>query len=148
MDLEKLTKFDQIGIVVRDIEKSLPYYEAFFKFKSDLNIVEQDTQVVYKGEPATFRLKKIMEHFGDKQFEIVEVVKSSGNHLYKTFLDEGKEGLHHIGIYIKNSQKYIEKYEKDFGIKVIQTGKVGKRVRFDYLDTYEKLGWYLELIGF
>lgn len=148
MDLMKLPNFDQIGIVVKNIEKALPFYRSLFNFKSDLNIVEQDTEVIYRGEPASFRLKKIMEHFGGKQFEIVEVVESKGDHLYKIFLDGDKEGLHHIGIYTKNSEKFIEMFKNEYNIDVIQTGKVGKRVSFYYLDTLDKLGWYLELIGF
>jgi len=39
----KLGKFDQIGIVVNNIEKSSQMYRKLFNFKVNINIVEQST---------------------------------------------------------------------------------------------------------
>jgi hypothetical protein len=143
----KLDKFDQIGIVVRNILETKTFLETVFKFNSPLNIVEQWSDVEYKGENVRFKMKKIMQTFNNIQFEIVELLESTGDHLYLEFLKEGKEGLHHLGIYEKNAEKLIENYKNEFGIEVIQTGKAGK-VKFDYLDTKDVLGFYLELISF
>jgi len=147
MSILKLEKFDQIGILVRDIEKAAKFYGALLDFKSNLNIVEQSSTVSYKGKEVTFKMKKIMQNFGGKQFEIVEVIESTGDHLYKEFLDKGQMGLHHLGIYTKNAQKFIEYFKKEYGIDVAQTGKAGK-VDFYYLDTRDVIGFYLELIAF
>jgi hypothetical protein len=92
-------------------------------------------------------MKKIMQQFDGKQFEIVEVVESSGNHLYLEYLKEGKQGLHHLGIYTKNVKPALEYYKNNYSIEIIQTGKAGK-VNFFYLDTKNVLGFYLELIVF
>jgi len=143
----KLDKFDQIGIVVKDIEKAAKIFSGLMDFKSKLNIVKQSSTVWYKGKEVTFKMKKIMQNFGGKQFEIVELVESSGDHLYLEFIKEGNEGLHHLGTYTKNAEELMTLFKNDYGIEVIQTGKVGK-VRFDYLDTKETLGFYLELISF
>lgn len=143
----KLDKFDQIGIVVKNIVKTKNFLETLLKFNSPLNIVEQWSDVEYKGENVRFKMKKIMQPFNNIQFEIVELIESTGDHLYLEFLKEGKEGLHHLGIYTKDAEKLIENYKKEFGIEVIQTGKVGK-VRFNYLDTKDFFGFYLELISF
>ena len=99
----KLTKFDQVGIVVRDIENAAKFYGGLLDFKSKPNIVEQSSTVFYKGKEVTFKMKKIMQNFGGKQFEIVEVIESTGDHLYKEFIDEGQVGLHHLGIYTKEA---------------------------------------------
>jgi hypothetical protein len=143
----KLKKFDQIGIVVKNIEKAINFYQNLLEFNANLNIVEQNSTVVFKGKEVTFKMKKIMQNFGGKQFEIVEIVESTGNHLYKEFIDEGKEGIHHLGVYTKDAQKIIEHFKKDYQIELAQTGKAGK-VNFYYLDTREVLGFYLELIEF
>lgn len=143
----KIEKFDQIGILVKDIEKAANFYGGLLDFKSKPNIVEQSSTVSYKGKEVTFKMKKIMQNFGNKQFEIVEVIESTGDHLYKEFIDEGKVGLHHLGIYTKDAQKLIEYFKKNYGIDVAQTGKAGK-VNFYYLDTRDALGFYLELIAF
>jgi len=147
MSALKLEKFDQIGILVRDIEKAVRLYEGLLNFSVPLNIVEQSSTVTYKGKEVTFKMRKIMQNFGGKQLEIVQLVESTGDHLYKEFLDEGKEGLHHLGIYTKNADQLMDHFKKEYGIDVAQTGKAGK-VNFYYLDTKDTLGFYLELIAF
>lgn len=143
----KLGKFDQIGIVVNDIEKAMPYFGGLLNFPSKLNIVEQKSTIIYKGKEVEFKMKKIMQNFAGKQFEIVEVVESSGDHLYLDFIKEGNEGLHHLGVYTKNAKELILEFKKRHDIEVIQTGKAGK-VNFFYLDTRKFIGFYLELISF
>lgn len=146
-DLPKLEKFDQIGIAVKDIEKSAKLYRALFDFRGNINIIEQDATVTCRGQKGTYKMKKIMDFFGGKQLEIVEIIESNGPNLYSEFLDEGKEGLHHLGIYTKKADEIIRSFENEFNIKPIQIGKVGK-LTFYYLDTLEMLGYFLELIEF
>jgi len=143
----KLPKFDQIGIVVRDIEKAGKLLSFMLDFKAKVNIVEQISKVVYKGREASFKMKKIIQKFDGKQLEIVEVLESTGNHLYLEYLKEEKQGLHHLGIYTKNVKPLLDHYKNNFGIEVIQSGEAGK-VKFFYLNTKEVLGFYLELIVF
>jgi len=143
----KLEKFDQIGIVVKDIERAMPYFENLLKFQSKLNVVEQNSTVIYKGKEVVFKMKKIMQNFGGKQLEIVEVVESSGDHLYLDFIKEGNEGLHHLGVYKKNAEELLTEFKTKYNIDVAQTGKAGK-VNFYYLDTRKLIGFYLELISF
>ncbi|MHA1803773.1 MAG: hypothetical protein ACTSU4_04490, partial [Promethearchaeota archaeon] len=73
----KITKFDQIGIIVKDIEKAAKIYEDIFDFSSPLNIVTQKSRVIYKGKEIEFTMKKIMQNFSGKQFEIIELVDST-----------------------------------------------------------------------
>jgi len=143
----KLEKFDQIGIVVKNIENAAKIFGGVMDFKNKLSIVEQSSTVLYKGKEVTFQMKKVMQNFGGKQFEIVEILDSNGDHLYLDFIKEGNEGLHHLGAYTKNADELIEYFKNQYNIDVIQTGKAGK-VRFDYLDTKKTLGFYLELISF
>ena len=143
----KIEKFDQIGIVVKDIEKATSYFWSLLNFQSRLTIVEQNSTVIYKGKEVIFKMKKIMQNFAGKQFEIVEVVESSGDHLYLDFIKEGNEGLHHLGVYTKNAEELLTEFRTKYEIEVIQTGKAGK-VNFFYLDTRKLIGFYLELISF
>ena len=143
----KLAKYDQIGIVVRDIEKAVKFLSSILDFKVKVNIVEQISKVVYQGKEVSFKMKKIMQQFDGKQLEIVEVLESTGNHLYSEFLKEGKQGLHHLGIYTKKVKPLLEHFQNNLGVEVIQIGEVGK-VKFFYLNTKEVLGFYLELIVF
>ncbi len=143
----KLDKFDQIGIVVKDIEKAAEMYKTLFNFKGEINIVEQDATVNCRGKEGTYKMKKIMDFFGGKQLEIVEIVDAKGPNLYSEFLEEGREGLHHLGIYIKKGAELIKKFKEEFNVEVAQVGKLGK-LTFTYLDTKEILGYYIEFLEF
>jgi hypothetical protein len=143
----KLEKFDQIGIVVKDIEKAAEMYRTLFNFKGQINIVEQDATVNCRGKEGTYKMKKIMDFFGGKQLEIVEIVDAKGPNLYSEFLEEGKEGLHHLGIYSKNAKDLIKEFKDKFNVEVAQVGKLGK-LTFTYLETREILGYYIEFLEF
>jgi len=143
----KLDKFDQIGIVVKDIEKAAQLYRALFNFKGNIDIVEQDASVTCRGEKGTYKMKKIMDFFGDKQLEIVEIIDAEGPNLYSEYLDEGREGLHHLGVYVKDAEPLIKKFKNEFDIEVAQVGKLGK-LTFTYLETREWLGYYVEFLEF
>ena len=49
----KLQKFDQIGILVKDIEKSSKYFRNLLRFQSNINVIEQESTVFYKGKEVT-----------------------------------------------------------------------------------------------
>jgi hypothetical protein len=78
---------------------------------------------------------------------VIEVVESSGDHLYLDFINNQNEGLHHLGIYNKSGEDLINNFRKGYDVKVIQSGKAGK-VKFYFLDTRKLIGFYLELISF
>ena len=122
-------------------------YRKLFNFKGNINIVEQSATVYYKGQEATFNMKKIMQFFGGKQFEIVEVVDATGPNLYSKFIAEGNSGLHHLGIYTKNAEEIIKQFEQQFNVEIVQVGKLGK-LTFTYLDTKDILGYYIEILEF
>jgi len=122
-------------------------YRKLFNFKGNINVVEQNATVIYKGKEATFNMKKIMQFFGGKQFEIVEVVNATGPNLYSEFIAEGNTGLHHLGIYTKNTKELIERFKQQFNVGTAQVGKLGK-LTFTYLDTKDILGYYIEILEF
>ena len=67
----------------------------------------------------------------------------SGECIYKEFLDQGREGLHHISLFIENIEAYIEYFEKQ-GLEMIYSGSLGKQV-YAYFDTEDTLGMLLEI---
>ena len=143
----KLDKFDQIGIVVNNIEKAAQMYRSLFNFKGNINIVEQSATVRYNGKEASFNMKKIMQFFGGKQFEIVEVIDATGPNLYSEFIAEGNSGLHHLGVYTKNGGELLAQFKQQFNVKAVQVGNLGK-LTFTYLDTKDILGYYIEILEF
>lgn len=109
----KLSKFDQIDLLVRDLEKTAKSCNTLLDFNGKINIVVQINTVFYKEKEATFKMKIIRQYFGGKQFEIIELLESTGDHLYSEFLKEGKERIHHLGIYTKKANELIEYFKNE-----------------------------------
>ena len=130
------SKVDQIGIVVKDVEKYMRFYEKMFG-------VEPFPTVESAINSA--KLKIVLFELGEVEIELIQVVK--GESVHSRFLEERGEGLHHLGFFVKDIEKELSRLEKD-GIEVLQRGEVLGTVKFAYLDTEKALGVVLELIQY
>ncbi|MFX1325487.1 MAG: VOC family protein, partial [Promethearchaeota archaeon] len=75
------------------------------------------------------------------QIELIQHIE--GENIYKEFLDQGKEGLHHISLFVENMEPYLNKFQK-IGYEIIFSGKIGKQ-NWAYLDTVKDVGFLIEL---
>ena len=135
-------KVDQLGFVYKDIEKQAKIVEEIYGI-SDFwfsPIVEFPTE--YKGKKSTLKARVGFSKLGDTQFELIEW--KEGNSPYKDFLDQGHEGLHHIGINVDDIDSYISEFERK-GIGILFSGEPfgGK---FAYMDTEQTFGIIVELV--
>jgi len=130
----KFSKVDQIGIVVRDVEKYMKFYEKVFG-------VEPFPTVESAINSA--KLKIVLFELEEVEIELIQVLE--GESIHSKFLEERGEGLHHLGFFVKDIEKELAKLEKE-GIKVLERGEVLGTVKFAYLDTEKTLGVVLELI--
>ena len=130
------SKVDQIGIVVKDVEKYMRFYEKMFG-------VEPFPTVESAINSA--KLKIVLFELGEVEIELIQVVK--GDSVHSRFLEERGEGLHHLGFFVKDIEKELARLEKE-GIKVLERGEVLGTVKFVYLDTEKTLGVVLELIQY
>ena len=62
-------------------------------------------------------------------------------------LEERGEGIHHLGFFVKDIEKELDRLKKG-GIKVLERGGVLGVAKFAYLNTEKALGFILELIQF
>jgi len=132
----KFSKVDQIGIVVKDIETTMKFYEKMF------GIEPFPTVESYVNSA---KLKIGLFQLGEVQIELIQVVE--GESIHSRFLEEKGEGLHHLGFFVKDIEKELARLEKE-GIKVLEMGEVLGTVKFAYLDTEKTLGVVLELIQY
>jgi methylmalonyl-CoA/ethylmalonyl-CoA epimerase len=132
----KFSKVDQIGIVVKDIETTMKFYEKMF------GIEPFPTVESYVNSA---KLKIVLFQLGEVQIELIQVVE--GESIHSRFLEEKGEGLHHLGFFVKDIEKELARLEKE-GIKVLEMGEVLGTVKFAYLDTEKTLGVVLELIQY
>ena len=129
----KFPQVDQIGIVVKDMEKSLKFYEQMFG--PPFLTLESDVK--------SGKLKISLFQVGEIQLELIEVVE--GETIHSKFLRETGEGLHHIGFIVEDIEEELIRLEKE-GISVLESGIIQEMVKFAYLDTQKRLGIILELI--
>jgi methylmalonyl-CoA/ethylmalonyl-CoA epimerase len=135
-------KIEQLSYVYKDVKKQVKIMEELYgipKFAVMENITHQDA--TYRGKEVTIILDYAMSRLMNVQIELQQW--KSGDCLFKDFIDQGKEGLHSIGLYVEDLEGYIDEFKKR-GIKVLQTGQVGKQ-KFVYLDTEKTLGLLLEI---
>ncbi len=134
-------KIDQLGYVYKDIEKQAKIMENMFGVSKFVIFDPVDVKVNYRGVNKTIKMKAgFGTLYDDTQIELLQPVE--GESMYNEFLDQGREGFHHILYIVDNLQAVINKY-KEAGIIVIQSGKV-MRSSYVYMDTEETLGIIVE----
>ncbi|MFX1476588.1 MAG: VOC family protein [Promethearchaeota archaeon] len=135
-------KVDQLGFVFKDIEKQAKIMEEIFGFSKFMITPVAEIPTVYKGKESRTKGRLGFSQLGDTQVELIEW--REGECTYKDFLEQGKEGLHHIGIYVDDVDLYIDEFKKR-GIDVLFSGAMGEG-KFAYMDTEQKFGIIVEFI--
>lgn len=138
----------QLGIVVKNIERSLPYYASVLNIKPWYRAEIETSEIYYKDKRIELELDIAVGYSGALQFELIEVSKGERN-IYTDLMEKQGEGLHHIGFVVSDIDKGIGALRK-YGFQPLQHGSLktkGKAVtRFAYFDSIERCGYIIELI--
>lgn len=135
-------KIDQLGFVFKDIEKQADLMQNILGLSKFIFTEPMTHTIQYRGKESQLTSQFAISRLGNTQIELIKWI--DGECSYKEFLDQGKEGLHHIAMYVEDTDPFIEEFKKS-GIGILQTGHV-LNVRFTYMDTEEKFGCILELL--
>jgi methylmalonyl-CoA epimerase len=130
------SRVDQIGVVVKDVERTARFYEKLLK---------QEPLPPIEFETGNVKLKIVFFQLGEVQLELIQVLE--GENVHTKFLRERGEGLHHIGFFVKNLEEELAALKNE-GIEVLWRGEALGVTKFAYLDTEKTLGIILELIQF
>ncbi len=138
------SQIDQIGIVVKDIEKAMQYYSSFFGIGPfrPLNVTSVDRKVYGKRVNNIKNLARVAR-LGILQFELVQPV--SGESVQKEFLESRGEGINHLGFFVNDLDGEVANLTAK-GFKVISSGKFTGGGGFAYFDTNQVGGVFFELI--
>ncbi len=135
--------FCQIGIVVRNIDETIEFYEKAFGFGPyEIKYVDY-SDATYYGKPAGYRGKRAFFHLGPIEIELIELV--DGKTIHEDFLKKHGEGLNHIGFEVKDLGKSRENAE-EAGFQITQGFSHPDGSGFAYLDTDKTGGVIFELI--
>ncbi len=138
-----LKKISQVGLVVKDIEKSMKYYwEELGIGPWNIWTYASPTtrETTYYGKPVEHKFIGAETMVGDLNVELLQHLE--GKTLYKEFLDKKGEGVHHVAYVTNEIDDALNRFKK-MGIEVIQSGKV-KNDSYYYLDTESRYGIIVE----
>ena len=135
----------QVGLIVRDIERSTETYSRVFGMPKPEIIVTDGPEIAhtrFKGKPTDARAKLAFFEMGQVSLELIEPV--GGPSTWQEFLDEKGEGVHHIAFIVEDTDEVVRFMERE-GVGVVQQGDYTGG-RYTYLDSASALGVVLELL--
>ncbi len=128
-------KLHHVGVVVKDINKAIAYFEALGIGPFEGNGGKKTFSVAFKGQlhgkPAEWTTTISNATMGDVQLELLE--PSKGNQALKESLDKTGEGLHHIGFLTDSLEKEIDNFKKN-GIDIWTIAREDNGGGFLYSD--------------
>jgi len=132
----KLPPLEQIGIVVKDIDKAIEYYTTIFGWGPfeirDLNL----DGYTYRGKKGSCRLKLALYKSGSVEIELIQVLEGETPHT--EFLRKKGEGLQHLRFRVDDLDKALAELASE-GIQPIFQQRVAPGVAFAYIES-DKIG--------
>ena len=142
----KVSELYQVCIVVRDIEKSMENYQDTLGIGSwSLRTIDSSrvSDMTYRGRPVQHVFKVAQAKVGAMDLELIQPVE--GDSIYSEFLEQGGEGLHHLGhVKVGGLDAAIQTLE-NAGFPCLQSGRFPGG-GYAYMDTSKTLGTIIELI--
>jgi len=145
----KISGMHQVCIVVRDLEYSIKKFEEEFgigpweivTFKPDYF-----ETMTYHGRPDRFGFRIARNQQSGLEIELAQHLE--GNTIYRDFLEQNGEGVHHIGWLKVSTEAEFEEQKQsleDLGHPCLMEAR-SQRGRFAYFDTTSTLHTILEIV--
>ena len=132
----------QVGVVVKDADKTMDYYSSLFGIGSWETRELGSTAEDLKAGKRPWRVKLCFASLGPVQLELIQVLE--GRTIHSRFLESKGEGLHHLGFYVTDIEDKLTRLERQ-GTRILLRGR-GTAGTFAYLDTEAQGGVIFELI--
>ncbi|HWT73250.1 MAG TPA: VOC family protein [Mobilitalea sp.] len=132
-----------IAIAVKDIERTAKQYSELFGIKMP-DIFEEGEEtgcsLEYMGKQINCSYKIAFMRMGIMVLELIQ--PCSEENVWKDYLDQHGEGVHHLGFRIRDESNV--EFMKEQGISLVQKteNKYGKNY---YFDSKDELGVMIEL---
>lgn len=140
----KMPRVRQIGIVVKDIEKTIDYYERVLGIGPWARFEGEPTWCYMGEEEVSLKGRMAMAQSGRVQLELIQILE--GTTIYDDMPSE--EGIHHLGFFVRDFDERM-KAARAAGIEVLTHAlleQAGLRIEYAYLDTTEQGGVITEYI--
>ena len=134
---------DQLGYVYKDIESAAEKMKNHMGITNFIIFPPTPVKMFYKGKPTTMIGKLAVANLFNLQIELIQC--DQGESVYTDFIEEGKEGLHHIRFECEDLSLMIEKMREE-GYEVLQQGKL-MTISYAYFDTVKDFGIIIEFFS-
>lgn len=132
----KLPPVEQIGIVVKDVDKAIEFYSSIFGW-GPFHVREANMEgFTYRGKKGSCRLKIALAKSGPIEIELIQVLKGETPHT--EFLRERGEGLQHLRFRVDDLDATLPELAKE-GIYPVFHQRVAPGVAFAYINS-DKIG--------
>jgi catechol 2,3-dioxygenase-like lactoylglutathione lyase family enzyme len=143
----KLERAVQVGIVVRDLERSTGLLSKIFGI-GPFRFVEwpnrPESKYFFRGHPEPIKIRQAFVQAGALELELIQPLEGENN-AYQQFLDERGEGIHHILFETQDMDGTVS-LVKEQGVEVLQNGDgIRPGTRWALLDTQALVGFLVEL---
>lgn len=130
----KVTKINQVSLVVRDLQRVVEDYWHILGI-GPWDIYSWEAPLIYErkyhGEPVCAREKIAMTQVGGVQLELCQPV--DGPSIYQDYLTEHGEGLHHLNFLVHNFDQAVETLVGQ-GFPSLQSARYGHTGAYNYID--------------
>jgi catechol 2,3-dioxygenase-like lactoylglutathione lyase family enzyme len=140
-----LPPLSQVGVVVRDVDRTATFYHSTFGIGPFGIIPEVKFEgALLRGRPTSTSIKVAFAQSGPIQIELIQPLE--GQNIYTEFLAAKGEGLHHLGFEVDDFHGHLA-YFKSKGIDPIFWHNMGW-MAFAYLGTDKIGGVMIELLWY
>lgn len=147
---EMFRDFVQIGVVVRDLDKTTAALTEIFGIGPFRTIDwppadRTDIQRYYYGEPGNFSARMAFTELGPVELELIQPLE--GESIWADFLREHGEGIHHIRFNVPDIQPVIG-YLAGHGIQAAQMGSgIRPGTTWANFDSQARVGFVIEAMN-
>ena len=130
-------RITQVAVVVKDLRKTIEAYHKILGW-GPWSVYEHKPPILHhtevRGKPVRYTMLGAEVHCDPIDFEILQPME--GPSIYKEFLDQKGEGLHHVAVVApsENVDVALQNFKKN-DVDIIMSGRLGEGIRFYYMDT-------------
>ena len=132
----------QQAFVVADLDRAQEAMQASIGCDDFVNLPASDLDYDLRGERVSCALALGFARSGNMQIELIQPVRGAGLHV--EFLASNGPGAHHLGFIVDDLDAVVA-LGAGSGFPKVMGGQFGS-LRFCYLDTWDALGLYVELV--
>ena len=141
----KLEKVDQVGVVVKDVERAGKFLHEKFGIGPFSFLDFTNGKAEYKDKEVDYKLKMGLYNFNGLVIELMQPYEGQTINNDPDYLPPGGQGLHHLGFFVPDAEKRAAEWEAS-GAKILQRSRPTPGGLTIFLDTPEYAGILIELI--